>query len=196
MAYNIKQWFDHVVQYPNRFRYTANGDGTTTETPEPGEIIQQGTPQSALNFNNNEYGTFAANEMADFLFLLSLQFQREHDTAKDTAQRAALASEMVGFLILQTLQLQRGLRAAIGESGTVTLTNTQTFPFNSSGATVALQTPRDTMDYTVTIEVQSATGGAAGNVTIANKLRNGFQLSFDGSASQVTVRYNVTGGNI
>jgi len=165
MAYNIKQWFDHVVQYPNRFRYTANGDGTTTETPEPGEIIQQGTPQSALNFNNNEYGTFAANEMADFLFLLSLQFQR-------------------------------GLRAAIGESGTVTLTNTQTFPFNSSGATVALQTPRDTMDYTVTVEVQSAAGGAAGNVTIANKLRNGFQLSFDGSASQVTVRYNVTGGNI
>jgi hypothetical protein len=169
MAYNIKQWFDHIVQYPNRFKQTSNGDGTITETPVPGEILQQGTPQNAANFNNNEQGTFAANDMGD-------------------------------FLTLQVLQLQRGQVNAIGESGIITLTNTAVYPFNDSASkstnTVALDTPRDTTDYTVTAEVQSVTGGAAGDINVSNKLRNGFALSFDGSASEVVVRYAVTGGGI
>jgi hypothetical protein len=184
MAYSIKQWFDHVVQYPNRFTYTPNGDGTTTETPAPGEIIQQGTPQSAANFNNNEHGTFAANEMADFLVIQTLQLQREL-----MSQTLQLRNELMS----QTLQLRH---ETLSDIGTITLTNTQVFPFNNSGSTVALQTLRDTTDYIVTVEVQSVAGGAAGDITISNKLRNGFQLSFDGSASQVVVRYNVTGGNV
>ena len=86
--------------------------------------------------------------------------------------------------------------AAAPSGGTVTLTNTQTYPFNNSGKTVALATPRDTLDYFVNIEVVSETGGSAGIVTVYNKLANGFSVKFDGSAKSVTIRYNVTGGGI
>jgi hypothetical protein len=164
MAYQKTTWKDHVVQYPNRYTEVTAG-GYVTETPAPGEIIQQGTPQSASNFNNNEEGTFAANEFGD-------------------------------FLMLQVLQLQRGVNNVTGESGTVVIPNTQTYPFNNSLVTIALATPRETTNYFVQIEVLSVTGGAAGDVTIANKLLNGFQISYNGSASSVTIHYNVTGGSI
>jgi len=166
---NLNMLWARTKRYINRI---ALGQGAVQgppedipEAPEDGTLYGRKDGAWAKIENANEQGTFAANEMADFLFL-------------------------------QIHQLHRGVRAAIGESGTVTLTNTQTWPFNNSLYTVALQTPRDTMNYTVTVEIVSATGGAAGAITVANKLLNGFQLSFDGSAASVTVRYNVTGGNI
>ena len=52
MSYNARiGWKDHVVQRPRTYTETVNGDGSKTYTPAPGEIIQQGTPQSATNFN-------------------------------------------------------------------------------------------------------------------------------------------------
>ena len=169
MAYNRKQWLDHVVEFPNRISQTSLGNGLYNEVPAPGEIIQQGTPQNAANFNNNEEGTVAANTFAD-------------------------------YLMITALQLQRGLNKSIGESGVIILKNTQKYPFNNSasisGNTVALKTPSNTTDYTVTIEIQNETSGAAGDVRISNKLKNGFLLSYNGSASEVAVRYNVTGRNI
>jgi hypothetical protein len=101
---------------------------------------------------------------------------------------------MGAHLLLQILQLQLDVRNATGSNGTVTLTNTQRWPRNNSGATIALPFQRDTTNYTVTVEVVSATGGGAGNVWITNKLRNGFQLRYDGSATSVVIRWNVTGG--
>lgn len=166
MAYNRKQWFDHVVEYPNRYTETSLGGNMVNEVPAPGEIIQQGTPQSASNFNNMEEGIVAANEMGDFLAIL-------------------LASA------------QRAITALKGESGTATLKNTQAYPFNStatSGTTISLAANRDTTDYTVDVEVTDEQGGCAGNVTVYDKLTNGFKLRFDGSATQIGVRYTVRGG--
>jgi hypothetical protein len=54
MAYIRKIWKDHVVQYPKTYTVTENPDGTKTLVEAPGEIIQQGTPMSATNFNNAE----------------------------------------------------------------------------------------------------------------------------------------------
>ena len=165
--YNRKLWQDHVTEFENRFREQNNPDGTINHIPIEGTILQQGTPQNAANFNNNEEGTVAANTIAD-------------------------------YIIVTILQLLRGQKSAIGESGIITLTNTTKYPFNNSasrsGNTVALKLPRDTTNYTVTLEIQSETGGAAGDLRVLNKLRNGFLISFDGSASAVAVRYNVTGG--
>ena len=163
--YQRQVWKDHVVEFPNRFKETNLGNGLVEETPAPGEIIQQGTPQSARNFNNIEEGVLAGTEIADYI------------------------ADMV-------LQTRSGRDPERGECGTVTLTNTQTYPFNNSGKTVALATPRDTLDYFVNIEVVSETGGSAGTVTVYNKLANGFSVKFDGSAKSVTIRYNVTGGGI
>ncbi len=68
MPYPQTDWKDHVLQYPLRVRLVDNGDGTHNIVPEPGEIIQQGTPMSATNFNNMEQGIGNANSMADLLF--------------------------------------------------------------------------------------------------------------------------------
>lgn len=52
MSYNAKiNWKDHVVERPRTYTETINSDGSKTYTPAPGEVLQQGTPQSATNFN-------------------------------------------------------------------------------------------------------------------------------------------------
>jgi len=40
---------DRVVQYPNRYTLTDNGDGTYTITPAPGTITAAGTPLNKAN---------------------------------------------------------------------------------------------------------------------------------------------------
>lgn len=166
MAYARTQWYDHVVEYPNRYTETSAGGNMVTEIPAPGEIIQQGTPQSAANFNNLEEGIVASNEMADYIAVL-------------------------------LLAARRGLDALKGERGETTLTNTLTYPFNSTstnGTTITLAKKRDTADYTVDVEVAEEQGGCAGQVTVYDKLQNGFKLRFDGSAKSIKVRYTVRGG--
>jgi hypothetical protein len=163
-GYNWDVWRDHVVEFPTRFIEVTQGQ-YTFETPEPGEIIQQGTPQNAVHFNNMEQGIVSANEKADWIFNMLLQTQRD-------------------------------IKSAVGQIGTVTLGNAQTYPFNNSGATIPLVVPRDTTDYAVLVEVVSETGGSAGTISTYNKLLNGFGIKFDGSASSITVHYIVIGGGI
>jgi len=56
MAYKRTKWKDHVVEHPRTFTEVINENGTVTHNPAPGEVLQQGTPQSATNFNNIEEG--------------------------------------------------------------------------------------------------------------------------------------------
>lgn len=79
------------------------------------------------------------------------------------------------------------------ETGTVTLTNTLTFPFNNSKKTVALENRRESTDYVVLIEVVDFTGNV-GDIEITDKLTNGFKLAHTGSASSVTINYTLIGG--
>ena len=52
MSYNQRiGWKDEVVEHPHRYTEVVNGDGTIEHNPAPGETIQEGTPQSATNFN-------------------------------------------------------------------------------------------------------------------------------------------------
>ena len=50
------------------------------------------------------------------------------------------------------------------------------------------------MNYDITIEVTSFSGGQLGEVEIYDKQLNGFKLKFTGSAKSVTVKYKVRGG--
>ena len=52
--YQRTVWKDHVVQFPNRFTETPNGDGTTEHVASPGSTLQAGTNQDAAHFNNLE----------------------------------------------------------------------------------------------------------------------------------------------
>lgn len=79
------------------------------------------------------------------------------------------------------------------EAGSVTLTNDQAFPFNSSQVTVPLVTERANQNYIVDYEVTAAVGNV-GDIIVSAKLVNGFKIEFTGSATSVTVKYQVLGG--
>ena len=168
--YKQTEWKDHVVQYPDRRKITDNGDGTSTVEKAPGEIIQQGTPQSATNFNNMEDG-IQDSQVAEKIYLQHyLQKEREYD------ERVA------------------GLEAeCVNEVGTISLTNTQKYPFNNSQKSVALKKARKTLNYDVDVEITSASG-CVGDITITDKQLNGFKIAFEGSAGAVTIKYRVKGG--
>ena len=71
--YKQTEWKDHVTQYPNRRKITDNGDGTQEVEKAQGEIIQQGTAQSATNFNNEENGIQDSHIAAQILGFGNLQ---------------------------------------------------------------------------------------------------------------------------
>lgn len=79
------------------------------------------------------------------------------------------------------------------ESGSVTLTNTQAFPFNDSPKTVALTTRRESTNYVVLTEIGDFVGNV-GEIEISDRLTNGFKVAHTGSASSVTINYIVIGG--
>ena len=80
------------------------------------------------------------------------------------------------------------------EIGTVTLTNTQKIiPFNNSKRSVSLSRTHSDTNYVVFTEV-TAFNGNVGEVEVSDKLTNGFQIGYTGSASSVTVKYYAIGG--
>lgn len=162
--YKILIWKDHAVTPGNTYKVKENSDGSITLTPT-GEVIQQGTNMSAVNFNNLETGVLAAN-------LTALEAIRNIKLLQDKA--AALE----GFVL------------------TATLTNTQKYPFNNSKKTIALSgaNVRYNKDYTVTVEVESYSGGCVGDIVVSDKLLNGFKVAHTGSAKTVNVKIYVQGG--
>lgn len=160
------KWLDHVTEFPNRRKITDNGDGTQEVVKAQGEVIQQGTPQSATNFNNLETGVFDAN-IAMSLFM---NFARQLGWRTDALETAT-----------------------VQEVGTVSLTNSQHFPFNSSKKSVALANRRDNLNYIVVIVAVTGTGNI-GEVEVTDRLVNGFKLNYTGSAPSAAVTYAVIGG--
>lgn len=175
--YKPTDWKDEVVQYPYRYRETQNSDGSIEHAPDHGDTLQEGTPQSATNFNNMENGIHDAH-IAEAIFI---QYQMHHQEQKEEEIDRRLDEHDQEFS---------------AETGTVTLTNTNTvfFAFNNSGTTVALKTVRKTLNYDLDIEVTEFSGGQIGNVIVYDKQLNGFKMKFEGSAKTVKVKYKVRGG--
>lgn len=101
-----------------------------------------------------------------------------------------MSAEAMRMLLRQSEEL----KGITGEVIEATLTNSQIYPHNNSTKTLQIVTPRNTKDYTITVEVVNVTGGAAGEFEISDKLLNGFKIKYTGSASSVTVRCYVRGG--
>lgn len=59
----LVNWKDHVVEFPNRFTKDEAGGYMTLERA-PGTVRQQGTPQSATNFNIMDLAALEAMLMA------------------------------------------------------------------------------------------------------------------------------------
>ena len=79
------------------------------------------------------------------------------------------------------------------EDGSVTLTNTEKFPFNNSLQSVALVTEQEDTKYAVLAEVVSSSGDA-GEVLVSDRQVNGFKLAYTGGAASAVVHYFVIGG--
>ena len=79
------------------------------------------------------------------------------------------------------------------EERTITLTNSQSYPFNDSTKTIALATARNFTDYTVEAEVLDHSGNV-GDVRIFDRMLNGFKIAYDGSAKSATIKLRIKGG--
>lgn len=93
MSYNNRIiWKDHVVEKPRTFSVTENGDGTKTFAPAPGEVLQQGTPQSATHFNTMEE---AIQHLANAYDMMVNTYQAE---LRDATRRIKLLEAKVETL--------------------------------------------------------------------------------------------------
>lgn len=94
MAYKRTKWQDHVVERPKTYTEATNDDGSITLTPAPGEILQQGTPQSATNFNNIEDALQHLSVAFDmYITITQAQLRAQADRIEELeAQTAALTT--------------------------------------------------------------------------------------------------------
>lgn len=164
--YNKTYWQDHVTQYDNRYREQSNSDGTISHIPIEGEVLQEGTPQNAANFNNIETGVFSSHETAAELARIALQHERRIN---------ALSGET------GTITLKNTSAYPFNNSvKSVSLAKTR-------------DTGEYTVDAYVTAPTD---GGSVGRIVVTDKLKNGFKISYTGGAASVTVKYTVRGGAI
>ena len=126
--------------------------------------------------------------------------ETEEVIQEGTPQSAGHFNNMEGgisdaHLAAALLIIQGGLTAAQVEveEKTVTLSNSQSFPFNSSTQTLALNTVRTFTDYTVEAEITDHDGNV-GDVKIFDRMLNGFKVAYDGSAKKATIKLRIKGG--
>lgn len=169
--YDRVNWQDYEVQYPNRRKVTDRGDGTVDIVSSPGTVFNLGTAQCADTFGAMDDGIMDIHASAQ---LMLWYFKHRDDEVHD--------------------RLDGHDAEFTPEAGTVTLTNTLAYPFNSSGATVAMTQVRKTMNYDLTFEVTAYSGGEVEDVVVYDKQLNGFKLRFTGSAKSVTLKYKIRGG--
>ncbi len=203
--YKQLEWQDRVTEFEDRFTEKNNPDGSITHVPYEGEIIQVGTPQNQSNFNNMEKGIQDATLAAQFYAWGSLhQQRRDTEFVQDTEtgiMDATLAIQMLGFGNLHQQRCNDAHNAlmdneALGELHEIKLTNSQSFPFNSTVDTpvsVALTKNRKNLYYSVETEVKSHTG-LVGDIIISDKALNGFKIAYTGSGSSVTLVLRIKGG--
>lgn len=86
MAYKRTRWLDHVVERPRTFTEITNADGSVTHTPAPGEVLQQGTPQSATNFNNIEEALQNLSVAFDMLSTINYALLRANELRTETLE--------------------------------------------------------------------------------------------------------------
>lgn len=171
--YKQTQWQDRVTEYEDRYKETNNPDGSVTHTPYEGEVIQQGTPQNEVNFNNIENGIQDVTLATQFLAVAMY-----HNQIRDDQHQALMDAEV------------------LGETQEVTLNNTEHFPFNSTvdnPTTVNLQKKRKNLYYTVEATVKSHKG-ETGEIIVSDKALNGFKIAYTGSGSETVLTVRIKGG--
>ena len=164
-------WQDNVLSESGKFIVKEVKGLTDVFNISPyGIVMQAGTFQDAAHFNSIEEG-LTASEIAASLAVISAG-----------QNRASIYNHENSLEKLFSV-----------ETGTVTLNNTMSFPFNNSLKTVALIKKRDNTDYVVVFFVKNNTGNV-GDVFVSEQLINGFKIEYTGSAANVKIDYKIIGG--
>ena len=72
--------------------------------------------------------------------------------------------------------------------------NNLPWPFNNKETTVALNQARESINYSVDVNVLAYSGGNLGDIRVVERGLNAFKLLHDGSAKHVQVSVRVSGG--
>lgn len=153
MPYNPTDWKDHVVQFPNRYRETTDEQGYVTHEEAPGEVIQQGTPMSATNFNKQEHGIAEALSMADILFSEMLLKLGHSEYSLDTLVSALKSGDLVAAKAV-ALETARTIALSGGATGTAT-------EFDGSGNVTIPVTALDPTKLSAAVSIEKGGTGAA-----------------------------------
>lgn len=164
--YNRVFWQDHVTEFWNRFNETSNLDGSITLEAVEGEIIQEGTPQNAANFNNIEGGIISSNERNAELSRISRLQQRSIDNLRG---------------VVGEITLVNTVRYPFNNSK---ITIALSMPRVNTNYTV----------HIVDVVSNYVYGNGVGRINICDKTINSFSIAFTGSARNVAVKYVVHGG--
>ncbi len=188
-------WKDHAVSPSNTYKLTKNNDDTYTLTPV-GKVIQQGTNMSAANFNRMEVGLHDVNIAVKIAQIIIQRLGRRADKLESRAD-----GHDTSIANINTLDGQQNSRLSTlepevaAEVKEVALTaGNDPWPFCAKDTAVGLSTTRKNTNYTVDVTVKSYTGGRLGDITVKDKLANGFKLHHDGSATSVVVSVVIKGG--
>lgn len=71
---------DRIVEFPRRVSVVSLGNGVYDWKPEPGEVTQRGTQQSATNFGNVDFGVM---ENALIVGLVTMNLRLVQDSVDD-----------------------------------------------------------------------------------------------------------------
>lgn len=193
--FNFLLWKDHAVTPSNTYNLVKNDDGTYTLTPA-GKVIQQGTNMSAANFNRLEVGLHDTNIAVKIAQTLIQWLGR-----RTTKLESRTDGHDTSIASINTLNGQQNTRLTALEKETavevkdVTLTaGSGPWPYCIKDTAVGLSTTRKNTAYDVDVYVKSYSGGRLGDITVKDKLANGFKLHHDGSAKTVVVTIKVSGG--
>lgn len=167
--YDRTFWLDHVTSKSGAYTITELGDGTVNIT-RAGTVMTQGTPQDQAHFNKQEEGIW--DLYAAFGMLLNEVRQHRWKMSEELSP------------IDNKWQIV---------TGTVTLNNTGTYPYNNSQKSVSLGCNMGSTNYLVMVEPSTDTGNI-GDIIVSDKLVNGFKVAYNGSARSATIKYTAIGG--
>lgn len=105
-----------------------------------------------------------------------------------------IADTNLALAIQQFEQMQRGYNCENELHTLDMLMNDLPWPFNNRETTVALSQMRESINYSVEVNVLAYSGGRLGNIRVVDRARNGFKLVHDGSASYLRVAVRISGG--
>ena len=88
ITYVAVNWKNRVVQRPRTYTETTNQDGSRTDTPAPGTVVQAGTPINQANLNKMEKGIVDCVEAINDITGNEVAKLKDHENRISNNERA------------------------------------------------------------------------------------------------------------